>query len=197
MTGQEVVYPLPPIRGEDRFGESHVLHEPVSMRENGYVAAESVVATVIVTPGIVLPMLFIGAIIAAVIAVLHLPFFMPFVAAVIVILPIVARVDIAVPGVSDEKHRTPTGVVLVAITPPTPLLPGLDMEVNGRRPLTITRWLDQHGAMINHLRRRSSAEIELPEEPGFAQLNRDTDVRPLRRSCETGHEGHAYPNSSC
>jgi len=105
-----------------------------------------------------------------------------------VMLAIVLNVDVAIPGVANEEHRSITRAIFVAVAAPVAFAPRRNPKVDRRRHRALTRPLDDDGIGVDELWRRGATDIDLTEEARIAEVQGHAEIGGSSASRQAGEQ---------
>lgn len=104
----------------------------------------------------------------------------PLIAVFVIVAPAVVTVArdvlVLVPVIAYEVDPAAARVVLATVAVPVPLVAGRYVQVDWRRIGVFRRPFNKNGSRINHCSGGHIADIDLPEETRFANIDRNPDI---------------------
>jgi hypothetical protein len=95
-------------------------------------------------------------------------------------LVILRNIDVSIPVILHEIHRSGAGIVSITILAPVLGLPGRHAQVH--RGQVVIAMFDDHRLTVDHRRPTHVAKLQLPVEPGLSHRNPDSYVSGQHRS---------------
>lgn len=92
-------------------------------------------------------------------------------------------INLLVPVVTHEQHRSSAGAILSTMTRPVALMPRRDMQIDRRLRHSDCSRLNHHRLRIDHLWYWITADVDLPIETGLVDTDRHADIGRKGRCC--------------